>query len=366
MTPRSAGSWWEAPQRADDLARARRAAADADEVRIVRLRDARRRATGWLLARLRPDGALGDPAHGFEYYRAPWTFMLVGETEAAHAVCGFIRRTLRTPDGRIDGPLRIVRTDWAYRDATLIVGAQMAGAYDLSIGLFAGLLRWQDPRSGAFANDALEDGSPSDEMDIPYACGGGFAALAVGRLDVAARVGGFLRTIWDAQADRDPATGLPVVFRSFWSRARQRPIEPDDPGFQPDMVVDDRADRYQRWTLGGIAAAFLCLLHRADGDPAHLDLARRYQAFSMAGTPAQARYPSFCKSSWGSALLWQVTGEPVYRDWTLAMGDWYVALQDPDGGWHPWAERTEADRIWITLEYLMHVDTILASLAARR
>ena len=33
--------------------------------------------------------------------------------------------------------------------------------------------------------------------------------------------------------------------------------------------------------------------------------------------------------------------------------------------WHPWLERTKADRIWITLEYVMHLDTLIAALASR-
>ena len=99
----------------------------------------------------------------------------------------------------------------------------------------------------------------SDDMDIPYACGPGFAALAVGRLDAARRVAGFLRAIWDAQA-LDAADGLPSRFYSFWSRSRQRPIVPSDPDFKQDMVVENAADRMQRWTVGGIGAGFLCRL----------------------------------------------------------------------------------------------------------
>ena len=33
--------------------------------------------------------------------------------------------------------------------------------------------------------------------------------------------------------------------------------------------------------------------------------------------------------------------------------------------WHPWLERTKADHIWITLEYVMHLDTLIAALASR-
>jgi hypothetical protein len=357
--------WWTAPERAADLARAAAMAADPDATRIARYLAARRRGTDFLLSRQTPDGCLGDPERGFDYYRGPWTLGLVGETQAAHAVCGFIRRNLLTPDGRIDGPLRRIRTDWSYRDATLIIGAQQLGEYDLSIGLFPELLRWQDPVSGAFANDREPDGSLSDTMDIPYACGAGFAALAVGRLDVALRVAGFLRQIWDVQRDLDPETALPRTFHCFWSRARQRPYVPGDPGYAAHMTVENAADRMQRWTIGGISAGFLCRLTLATGDGQWLDLARRYQAVSMAATEQQFKYPSACKTSWGSSLLYQVTGEAPYRDWTMRLGDWYAALQGADGAWRPWVETHENDRVWITLEYVMHLDTLIAALASR-
>jgi hypothetical protein len=357
--------WWTAPERAADLARAAAMAADPDATRIARYLAARRRGTDFLLSRQTPDGCLGDPERGFDYYRGPWTLGLVGETQAAHAVCGFIRRNLLTPDGRIDGPLRRIRTDWSYRDATLIIGAQQLGEYDLSIGLFPELLRWQDPVSGAFANDREPDGSLSDTMDIPYACGAGFAALAVGRLDVALRVAGFLRQIWDVQRDLDPETALPRTFHCFWSRARQRPYVPGDPGYAAHMTVENAADRMQRWTIGGISAGFLCRLTLATGDGQWLDLARRYQAVSMAATEQQFKYPSACKTSWGSSLLYQVTGEAPYRDWTMRLGDWYAALQGADGAWRPWVETHENDRVWITLEYMMHLDTLIAALASR-
>jgi hypothetical protein len=334
-----------------------------DAKRLASYTAARRRGTDWLLERMNPDGSLGDAADGFDYYRAAWTFGLVGEVEAAHAVCGFIRKNLLSADGRIDGPLRIIETDWAYRDSALIIGAQQIGEYDLSYGIFDELLRWQDPVSGGFSNDRLPDGSMSDLMDIPYACGPGFAALSVGRIDVAHRVADFLRGFWDAQ-EIDAATGLPTNFYCFWSRSRQRPLRQEDDDFESYMVVENEADRFQRWTIGGISAGFLSRLYLADGDPAHLELARQFQAFSMAATEAQFAYPSVCKTSWGSSLLYLVTGEAAYRDWTMKLGDWYVAMQDDSGFWHPWQERREMDRIWITLEYVMHLDTLISGLSA--
>ena len=78
----------------------------------------------------------------------------------------------------------------------------------------------------------------------------------------------------------------------------------------------------------------------------------------MAATDAQFKYPSVCKSKLGQRLLFQVTGEERYRR-DHAAGDWYVATQEEEGFWHAWLERTEADPIWITLEYVMHLDTAL-------
>jgi len=330
---------------------------DAD--RMAAYMEARRKGTDWLLARLNPDGSLGDPAFGFKYYRAIWTFMAVGEVQAAHAVAGWIRANLLTPQRTIDGPFRRLLDAWAYRDSALIVGAQMAGQYDLGVGLLPSLLASQDPISGSVANDHLPDGSLSDDGDIPYACGVGFAALACGAIEPARRVAGFLQRIYDAQA------GLPDSFYCFWSRSRQGPIRRTDHDFQLRMVVDNAVDRSQRWTIGGISAGFLCRLYLADPRPEYLDLARRFQAFSMAATDAQFGYPAVCKSSWGSSLLYQVTGEPQYRDWTYRMGDWYVATQNQAGSWHPLVEETEADVIEVTLEFVMHLDTLIGALSSR-
>jgi hypothetical protein len=284
-------------------------------------------------------------------------------------VAGFIRRNLLAtdPQGRpqVGGPLRRKLTDWAYSDGTHIVGAQMIEAYDLGIALLPALLADMDPISGSVANDHLADGSLSDAGDIPYACGVGFAALACGDLESARQIAGFLRRIYDAQ------TELPDSFYCFWSRSRQRPILRSDPDFELRMVVDNQVDRPQRWTIGGISAGFLCRLYLAEGgaagggNAAHLELARRYQAFSMAATDAQFKYPAVCKSSWGSSLLWLITGDEQYRDWTLRLGDWYVDTQEPEGDWHPLVEKTEADRIEVTLEFVMHLDTLIGALAAR-
>jgi hypothetical protein len=337
---------------------------------IPELSAAGRRAVDWLLGQLNPDGSLGRVEDGFKYYRAPWTFALYGESDAGHAICGWIRANLLTtgPSGRrLAGPLRILRDGYAYRDSGLMIGAQMLHQHDLSIGLVPELLRSQDSVSGGFANDLRPDGPAggaqesalSDEMDIPYACGPGFACLLTGRIAEARRVAEFLQTIYDAQ------TELPERFFCFWSRSRQAPIRYGDQGFQQRYVVENQQDRMQRWTIGGIAAAFLCRLYLADPQEQYLALARQYQAFSMAATDAQFSYPSACKSSWGAALLYQITGESQYLDWLGRFARWYIDSQEPAGYWHPWVENTLGDIIEITLEYAMHISTLTGAVSSR-
>ncbi len=316
-----------------------------------------RRATDWILAQQHHSGVIGDPQHGFKYYRGPWALSLMGETGSALELCAWIRREL-LGDGKLDRPVRLLRDGWAYRDSVLIVGAHMLAQYDLSHGLVESLRRWQDPVSGGFANDVLPDGAGSDEMDIPYAAGPGFALLATGHLDDARRVAGFLDQILAAQ------TELPDRFYCFWSRREQRPILPSDEAFTARFVVDQQADRMQRWTIGGIAAAFLGRLYLADPQPRFLHLARRYQDFSMAATPAQFRYPSVCKSSWGAALLYQITGEERYLAWLRRMAAWYLDGQERDGWWHPWVEETSADVIEITLEFIMHLQVLRGAMVS--
>ena len=327
--------------------------------KLQRYAAARRRGTDWLLQHLNSDGSLGDPAEGYRFYRAPWTFTAAGETTAVAAVCGWFRRNMVTPEGKIEGPYRVLYDAYAYRDSAFIVGAHIARQYDLSLGLMAGLLSWQDPASGGFSNDLTSSGDQSDNMDIPYACGPGFACLATRHLGAARKVYRFLETIHEAQ------TELPERFFYSWSRSKQSLITeyPESKRFW--HLVENQVARPQRWTIGGIAAGFLCRLYLADPRPEYLALARQYQAFSMNATERQFEFPQVCKSNWGSSLLYQITGEEQYLSWAYRMGDWYVDTQRENGRWQFDPASSPGQLIELNLEFVMHVDTLIGGLASR-
>jgi hypothetical protein len=165
--------------------------------------------------------------------------------------------------------------------------------------------------------------------------------------------------IYEGQQD------LPDRFYYAWSRQMQTVITNFPVEERRAYVVENRNPMRQRWTIGGIAAGFLCRLYLADPQPEYVQLARCYQAFSMGATRGQFNWSHVCKSSWGSSLLYQVTGEQQYLDWTYRMGDWYVQTQEPSGRWHWDYYHTLGSHIELGLEFVMHLDTLIGALASR-
>ena len=62
-----------------------------------------RQGTDWLLQQLNADGSIGPVADDLYYYRAPWTFALVGEIEAASRALEWTKRNMLTPEGALEG-----------------------------------------------------------------------------------------------------------------------------------------------------------------------------------------------------------------------------------------------------------------------
>ncbi len=128
-------------------------------------------------------------------------------------------------------------------------------------------------------------------------------------------------------------------------------------------VIENQQPR-QRFTCGGIAAAFLVRLYQATGDAAHLELARAYMDHSMSATERQFEVSQVCKAGWGSALVFQMTGEDKYRDFTCRVADFFVADQQPDGHWRdsgPYGHAQHVN-IMVTAEFVMILDTMIACL----
>jgi hypothetical protein len=318
--------------------------------------DARRRGTDWLLSQLNDDGSIGPVDQGFNYYRLPWTFTVGGATLHAVRLCDWVRKEQFSPDGDFVGASPRGVEAYAYENATFIFGAQMARQFDLSFRGYARLMKHFDRQSGGFRHLIEGTGIPADE-NIPTVAQAGKTALIMGDLVTADRVGEWFQRLWDAQPD------LPNRLYYVFSADTQSLVT-DFPEERKTQYVVEAQEPRQRFTCGGIAAAFLCRLYQASPKPEYLHLARDYQAFAMNSTERQFEVPQVCKTGWGSALLYQLTRENQYRDWTIRVGDYYLASQHPDGHWQNRAPYdTPAYNITTTAEFVVHLDTLIGALS---
>ena len=212
-----------------------------------------------------------------------------------------------TDEGDFDRGLRKMTDAYAYRNGTFMYGAHMARQYDLSVGCMPFLLTLRDPASGGFAKDMTPDG-PSDDMDVPYTVGSGLACIATGDMDSALGVYRYLVSLWEQQDE------LPDRLYYNMSRRTQKVIREFPPEERLWNVVVAQDPVMQRWTVGGIASAFLCRLYMSDPNPDYIGLARQYMQFSMESTERQFEFAPVCKSGWG--LVAAVPGDrrrPVPR-----------------------------------------------------
>ncbi len=319
-----------------------------------------RRGTDWMLERINPDGSLGNVTERNYYYRVPWAFALMGETEAGHRLLDWADRNRITPEGALDESATTAGPQLRYGSyplACLIYGASLLGRLDLVRRCTRSLLTWQDPETGGFYANSQE-GVEGDQELFPTAQAAMTLSL-VGRVPEAVRAGRWLERVWELQPD--PEHCLYAVYRR--SQGLVRDYDPQEAAF----YVTLKDEPWQHHFNGGIAAAGLLHIHEATGEDRWLQLARHYERFSMSTDDIQFRSKQVCKSSWGSGLLYVATREEAYRAWTRRMGDWFVEHQFEDGHWENtrfWTPKpTLGDKILITAEFVMHLANIIAYLS---
>jgi hypothetical protein len=287
------------------------------ETQLATYRQACRKGTDWLLGFMNPDGSIGPVQERLFYYRVPWTFALMGEITAASRLLDWISRHMLTPAGAFEGlsPQGIfAQRCGSYPLACLLYGATMLQRFDIVYRGTRHLLTWQDPATGGLRNNC-KDMTPTSEQELFPACQAGMTFILTGQIPAATKAGTWVRRLWAIQPDVEhmlysvctPAKGLVTHFAAD----------------QQAVYVTRKDQPWQHHYNGGIAAAFLTGLHMATGAQQWLDLARRYQEFSMTTDECQFQSMQTCKSGWGSGLLYMVTREQKYRDWTL---DWEIGL----------------------------------------
>ncbi len=324
----------------------------------------RRNGVEFLLAQMNQDGSIGPLEAGIYYYRVPWALAVSGETSAAMRVLEWVGRHMLTEEGEIRGnasPDRGMRSQAnTYAETIIAYGAHLLGRFDIAQRTMRFALRSQDPSSGgAFQN--RDQTGPDGPQLLFLTSQLGMSAILTGHINAALKVGTWFQRLWEAQPE------LPARLYTTWTTAGGLATEVPEGGNRMHYVQESQEERQYHYN-GGISAAFLSRLYLQTGDPAWLNLARDYQRFSMESTERQFLTRQVCKSAWGAGLLSVITGEPLYRDWTARLGDWFTNGQEHDGSWvnTPYLSPnpTLANRIEITAEFVVHLDTVIGALGA--
>jgi hypothetical protein len=338
----------------------------AAQNRLAAYAAARRRAVDFLVAHMNADGSVGPFEEFVFYYRVPWALALAGETSAAMRSLEWIARHMLDSEGALRGSASPDagrgRTTNTYPETIFAFGAHLLRRFDLAQRAMRWAFRSQDPETGGVFLDGERTG-PDDPQLLFLTAQLGMSALLTGHMAAAEAAGRWMEWMWRAQPE------LPA--RLFTVRSRtgglvtQIPPEADR-----RLYVNNSQAEHEYHYNGGIAAAFLAQLYLRTSDTGWLDLAQRYQRFSMDSTPDQFQTRQVCKSAWGAGLLAIITGAPEYRDWTARLGDWFVEVQEDDGSYvnsqylNP--NPTLGERIEITAEFTVHLDTVLAALGMKQ
>lgn len=338
------------------------AVAETVESKIETYLASRQAGVEFILRHANPDGSIGPVEKGLFYNRMPWVLAVSGESVPAMRLVEWIRRHMLTAEGELAGEHSpnngANETSNTYAETCLAYGAHLLRQFDVAQRAIGFAMRYQDPETGGIYMDRRRTGPDGPQLLFPTAQFG-MSALVTGQVEAALKVGGWLKRLWDEQPE------LPERLYTVYTRSGLALTVPA--GADRRHYVNESQDVQQMHYNGGIAATFLARLYLATGDEQWLSLARDYQAFSMNSTERQFETAQVCKSGWGAALLYGITGERVYQDWAIKLGDWFVGNQYDDGHWEN-SHYIDPDpplhsKLTITAEFINHMDCIAGSLA---
>ena len=292
-----------------------------------RFRQARDKGCVYLLAKLQPDGAFGEPSPRVtEYYKVFSAFQVCGHTSAANLLCSWVRAHGMTPLGDF-GP-RPDEADpyfYAYYNTWVVIGAHWLGQFDLAERGMEFLMEFWDPESGGFYPSPTErDADTLQDLWVVSGCAQ--AALYTGRLDVARGAGRWMDRLMRAQPN------YPKQLYSVYSRGSGLITEPD-PNDDARYVMVNDAERDQYFFHPGIAGGFLARLYQATGEAQWLDLAKQYMVFAEGANDYLFKLLRAGKVGWAASVLYTLTGESKFRDMAVRVGDNIIDAQSTDGSW---------------------------------
>lgn len=293
-----------------------------------RFKKARNKGGNYLLEQIQQDGKFGDSNLGVvEYYKVPAALIVCGMSNAASNLLSWIRNNGFYENGDF-GPRPNEEQNsyyYTYHNSWVIKAAHRLGQFDLSQRGMDFLLKFWDSESGGFYSSSC-DTSDETEQDLWVVSGSGWCAIYTGRIDIATKVGLWMKNLMDSQPNY-PEEMWTVYNRS--SGLIKNVIDNDE--FRYVLTRDESRD--QSFFHPGIAAGFLTRLYMATGEKTWIELARKYMEFCEGVGDYHFSLLRAGKVGWAASLMYTVTGEQKFADMAIRVGDNLIATQSDNGAW---------------------------------
>ena len=263
----------------------------------------------WLCRQQKPDGSIGKE-HGIAaMYKVVLALVNSGRIGAVNALLTWTRDNLMTGPGEFHNSDETDwdRTQWAYRNILIMLGAYKAGRYDIvSKAAFSNIFdNYMHPSGGFLGNP---DRKITPLINLLVTDVGGWLSMACGRYDLAIKTGDFLVRMLDDQ----PEIEKKLYVQYDPSKDALVTDAPDE--ISENSYFIDNKKPVQHFYHCGTTAGFLTELFEATGLEKYLDAAKGYMDFTMSITEDSYDWPSKCKEGWGAAQVYRVTRDPRHRD----------------------------------------------------
>lgn len=326
---------------------------------------AAQRGAAWLISQQSDDGSLWKHNGLESCYKASWALAATGHVVEASRLLNWIKQNAIPKPGDFCLPSETrAEKDWRfYRNCFFLIGAQKLGRFDIATGAaIRRVLEYQHPCGGFRGN---VDEFMSQSVNTLLTCLGGWACLYMGQHKAAIRAAEFLMHILEIQPE------LETRFYMHYDLESESPVT----NFPADESVSYTCDIHrskQHFFYVGAPIGYLSDVYKLTGEQRFLDAALRYFDFESRTNPEGFSWPSKCKSGWGAALLYSVTGDIAARQMAERVAkETFMAAQEADGSWPVFRFPTrddhstgvEVNKAELTAEFVFELVEIVRGLA---
>jgi len=292
----------------------------------------------WCLSLQNKDGSIEMEDPCFDaIYKFPAAFVQMGKYVEAAKLLSWLENNILTSEGDFSFSDKKFIFEWhisfyTYANSWVVIGAQRAGFFDMANKAIGYILKFQNPKTGAFQS-GQKGVDNTGFCDTTITSQSGICCLYTGHLELAYKATDALCSIVEQQDNGD-------IF--YFTTDSAGKILKDFPEDKKLWYCLNRKETGQCYWYLGICAAFLCLAYEVSKREVYLQKSKQVFDFLLRCSDDAFASLASGKCGYASALLYRNTGEKIYKDSALKLVDWLVEVQKTDGRWmmdtddYPW------------------------------